>query len=264
MHIHFHVRGPFTKQLALLKALEAAADNSGDVLSSEHGFVEARDCDAVVLFGIGGWARAARDAYHGKPIIFFDKGYSRGGFFRVAVNCFQPLAYFQNTPRPSDRFEALGIKPRHYGADGGYILFDGASNKFCIWQGLGDWREWGAETMAALKATTDRTVVYRPRPSHNIPDPLPALSEALAGARVVVSYGGNIGWDCAVAGVPHFALGDSIARPISETRWGNLDVPFIPAEAERLQWFYDVAYCQWTLDEISEGRAWQEIRKPLL
>jgi hypothetical protein len=224
------------------------------------------------LFGIGGYSRDIFDAYQkaGKDVVFWDKGYLRGGgWYRVAVNCFQPSPFFLSTLRsPPTRFDALDVDLKPYKKTGDTILFDGASNKYCLWHGFGDLTEWGSKVVAQIARHTDLPIVYRPRPTHEIAHIKPVdgaqlsqapLEEDLARARVVVSYGGNIGWDCAVAGVPHFAMGDSVARAISETDWTKLDRPHIPTAAARRQWFHDVSYCQYRLEEIASGLAWAHV-----
>jgi hypothetical protein len=267
----FHVRQPFTRQLLLVDALRAGAAIHGDDVRCVRGFEAVEPVDGLILFGIGGISRQIFDAYRatGRHVVFFDKGYTRGGsgHFRVAVNAFQPLAYFQ-TGRPADRFDALDLELRPYKAGGRVILLDGASNKYALWQGFGDFVSWGARMVERIRTVSSLPIVYRPRPTHNAPVAVPGaelstapLREDFAAARVVVSWGGNIGWDAAVAGVPHFAAGDSIARPISETDWARLEEPYIPSDAARRQWCADVAYCQFTLDELADGYAWAEIRR---
>lgn len=272
MRFAFHVRQPFTRQLLLLDAVRTGAAAHGDEVREVRGFDAIEpDVDGLILFGIGGISRQIFDAYRAarRRVVFFDKGYTRGGTgaFRVSVNSFQPLAYFQ-CGRSSDRFDALGIELRPYKVGGSVVLLDGASNKYALWQGFGDFVEWGARMVERIRAVTSLPVVYRPRPTHNPPVAVPGaelstgpLREDFAAARVVVSWGGNIGWDAAVAGVPHFAAGDSIARPISETDWVRLAEPYIPSDAVRRQWCADVAYCQFTLAELASGHAWAEIRR---
>jgi hypothetical protein len=272
----FHYRKPFAKSLALLRAIQEGALRHGDIVQGEEGFERVRDVDGLVLFGIGGYSRDIFDAYQkaGKDVVFWDKGYLRGGgWYRVAVNCFQPSPFFlSNLRSPPTRFDALGVDLRAYKKTGDTILFDGASNKYLLWHGFGDLTEWGSKVVEQIARHTDLPIIYRPRPTHEIAHIKPVdgaqlsqapLDEDLSRARVVVSYGGNIGWDCAVAGVPHFAMGDSVARAISETDWTKLDQPRIPTVAARRQWFYDVAYCQYRLEEIAIGQAWQHVRAAL-
>lgn len=271
MRLTFHLRQPFRKALRLASAVRYGAARHGDHVTIEQGFTEVRPT-GLVMFGIGGHSRSVFDAYEGRPRVFFDKGYSRGDWVRVSVNAFQPLDYFQKQSRPDDRWRKLGIELQPYAKRGKAILFDGASNKYCLWQGLGDWIEWGRDTIDLIWLhAPNPCVIYRPRPSHNEPVRLPyaelstgPLADDFARCSLVVSHGGNIGFDAAVAGVPHFAIGDSIARPISQTDWKWVGEPYVPDDAKRRQWCYDVAYCQWTLDEIERGEAWNEIRRQLL
>lgn len=237
-----------------------------------------QDADVVVVFGIGGDAKQVWEANAHARRILLDKPYTRGlspgpsryYLCRVAVDAFQPLAYFQQVRRPPDRWNALGLAPYRYMAHGRYVLFDGASNKYCLWNDLPPWPEWGQQTIDRIARHTNLPIVYRPRPSHNemplvrgaIRSDLP-LEEDFARARVVVSHGGNIGFDCALAGVPHFAIADSVARPISETDWARVGEPYLPDEDKRQQWFRDLAYCQWNLDEFAEGGAWRYVRDTL-
>lgn len=276
MKFVMHYRAPFTKQLVLLDAVRAGAAVHGDIVEGIQGFPAVNlEADGLILFGIGGMSADIYAAYKmfNRQTVFFDKGYTRGAYLRVAVNCFQPLRYMSESPRPLDRLEKLKVDFRPYKLDGGYILFDGASNKFCMWNNLGHWLKWGQDTVAQIAGFTDVPIIYRPRPSHNNDQVFPetkaqlsldkSLEEDFARTRICVSYGGNIGWDCALAGIPHFAIGESIARPVSETDWRRIAEPRIPTEGTRIQWAADVAYCQWNLQEIASGEAWLNIRSLL-
>lgn len=272
MRFVYHYRQPFRRQIALLEAIQVGAWIHGDVIEGEAGFDKVRDVDGLVLFGIGGISRSIYDAYRnaGKRVVFLDKGYtSRSQLFRVVVDGFQPLKFVDTARCPQERFQALQVALQPYKGDGEYLLFDGASNKYCLWQGLGDWVMWGRKMVSVLAEHTKLPILYRVRPSHNPSPPAPPgstlssmepLVDAFAKAKIVVSYGGNIGWDAVVAGKPHFALGDSVARVLSQTDLSKLDEPYIPGEIARLQWAANVAYCQWTLGEIRNGQAWKHIK----
>lgn len=271
MRIVWHQRPHLERKLEIAHAF-AQGLSGDDTLRIVHGFdgVE-KDADALVLFGIGGIAKSIWLDYlfAGKRLILIDKGYSRRtGHWRVSVNAFQPLAYFQQQ-RSAERFERLGVTLAPYEARGDAILFDGASQKYCDWHALGQMDIWGELMVERMRRNTTRKVIYRPRPTHNT-DVIPVcgasfsegpLADDFARAALVASYGGNIGWDAVIAGIPHFAIGDSIAGPVSETAWPAVGTPYIPAQAEREQWCADVAWCQWTLAEISSGEAWQDIRR---
>lgn len=269
MNFAFHMRQPFTKTIAMADAIKRGAAVHGDSVKAIEGYTGVRDVDGLILFGIGGHSRLIWDAYEGKQRILIDKGYTRMPYYRVAINDFQPLAYMERVQRPNDRLSKLGIRFKKYDKLGNAILFDGASNKYCLWVGLGDWVEWGQSVVDRIRQYTDRPILYRPRPSNNEPPKIKGarlsvgpLINDLGCSAVVVSYGGNIGWDAAIAGVPHFAIGDSIARPISETDWNMLDDPLIPDR--RNAWASNVAYCQWTLEELASGEAWGYIKTEII
>ena len=238
-----------------------------------HDFDRVEDTDWLVLFGIGGVALRIHEAYRaaGIPVIYIDKGYFRNrGLFRVSVREHQPLAYFGKN-RPHGRIEGVRVAPY---CGGKYILFDGASNKFCLWKGLGDWQEWGESVVAKIREHSDWPIIYRPRPRHHHETRKPigidgaelsigSLEDDLARSRLCVSFGGNIALDALMAGVPHFAIGDSPARPLSETRWDRLEQLRKPDEADRLQWLADLSYCNFTVEEFASGMAWANIKEQL-
>lgn len=264
----YHYRKPFTRQLALCAAFQKGCKHYGHEVISVEGFSGPRsDVDGLILFGIGGVSREVFDSYlrAGKAALFVDKGYTdRAAMFRVAVNSFQPIEFVSHARKSRDRLDRMGIELKPYEPrPDGYVLFDGASNKFCLWQGLGDWQQWGERTRRELQLHTKRPIKYRPRPSHNIRETLAPFAQDLAGAALVVSYGGNIGYDAVVAGVPHFALGDSVARPLSETDLRKLDQLRIPSDGDRLQWLSNLAHCQYSLDEIASGAVWPHVTEQL-
>ncbi|MCI0554920.1 MAG: hypothetical protein L0287_28555 [Anaerolineae bacterium] len=228
-----------------------------------------RDTDGLIMFGIGDNSRDVFDAYKkaGKKIVFWDKGYIRGkGHFRVAVNGFQPKLL----PRPTDRWERLGIALSPMHLTGNMVLFDGASGKYCKWQKLGSHIAWARGVIDKIRQHTNLPIIYRPRPSHNLPLRLDhaILSQApletdLRMARVVVSYGGNLGYECIIGGHPHFAIGDSVARALSETDWSHISKQYIPHYDDRLSFAASIAYCQWSISEVRSGEAWRFIKDEL-
>lgn len=272
MRFVFHMRQPFTKTVALCQAITAGAAKLGDEVIAIEGFHEVEDVDGLILFGIGGESKQIWNAYKdaGKALVFLDKGYSRSPYMRVSVGGFQPLPYIERSRNCDNRLMELGVNPKKCKPRGDAILFDGASNKYCLWEGLGDWIEWGRSIVAKIRENTDRPIIYRPRPSHNEPSKIKGaelsigpLADDMNQAAVVVSYGGNIGWDAVIGGIPHFAIGNSCARPLSETDWSQIGTPRIYSREEQRQWASNVAYCQWTLAEWESGVAWAMVKQEI-
>ncbi len=83
------------------------------------------------------------------------------------------------------------------------------------------------------------------------------LDEALAQARLVVTYNSNSGVDAVLAGVSTYAEHEgSMAWPVSGR---NLS----PIQPDRDKWCDKMAYTQWLPEEIENGDAWAAVRTVL-
>ena len=268
-----------SKQQAVMEAVVTGAKEHGDTVIPTPGWYDIPEhVDGCVILGFGKVNKWVYDAYiNAHNVVYWDTGYIGTGHWRVSVNSHQPLNYLMAVNRPSDRWDRLGVKIKPY-KQGTHILFDGASNKFIRWHNLGgddfrlSWHCWGEDIVKTIRQHTKKPIIYRPRPTARakLQPALPIsgselsqgpLGEDFDRAFVVVSYGGTLGVDAVVHGVPHFAIGSSPARPVSETEWCNLNNPRIPSEEERLQYLWNLAYHQWTLEEIASGEAWGHIRQ---
>src|SRR5690606_20547109 len=103
--------------------------------------------------------------------------------------------------------------------------------------------------------------VYRPHPRGGIDLPgveshIGSLEEALAGARLVVTWNSNVGHDALLAGVPVVAQ-----RP---TAYAELLGETLPSVEARREYFHRVAYGQWTLAEMHSGLCQRFILENLL
>lgn len=81
------------------------------------------------------------------------------------------------------------------------------------------------------------------------------LDNALAGAAVCVTYNSNTAVDAVIAGVPTVAAdGGTMAAEVCAKKLGEL------AKPDRTRWANRLAWCQWTMDEIKSGEAWEVVR----
>jgi hypothetical protein len=227
--------------------------------------VAPRDADVLVVWG---WAQQDMIAPHmasGGDVIVMEQGFlgNRLEWSSIGFNGLNGRADFVNPGSPSDRFErhfAGLMKP--WKQDGEYVLLMGQVPGD---QALAhvDIRAWYRDAISRL-ADWEMPVMFRPHPlSLDTPAPDGAiglsgdLSAALDGAAAAVTFNSNTGVDAALAGVPVYALDEgSMARPVA-----CHDLFMAPQRPDRGQWVANLAWCQWTVDEVAAGEAWAHLRR---
>jgi len=240
------------------------------------------DYDGAMCLGVkrAGKRLLAQHLQAGRHFLFFDKGYmARAQHVRVSLDAWQPLAYFR-CGRSPERFERLGIRlaPPHETRKSYHVMFAGSSQKYCNFHDLGDATQYAKRVINKIKKKSSRPVLYRPKPSWvaNHPEecvqidgtefsgPQTPIVEELRRCHLLVTHGSNAAFDALVAGVPIMVLGNGVTRPMSMGEdWQAIEEPFWPREEERRQFFYDLAWCQWTLEEYRSGEAWADLKATL-
>lgn len=237
--------------------------------------------DAVFVCRTSPYAKRVMEACVrlGVNYIYCDKGYLNRGwksdnpdiYYRFSVNNFQPLDYFQSIPRPSDRWDKLKIPLKKPQGGGKHIVFAGCSWKFGLWNGF-EITEYATQVVQQIKKYTDRPIIYRPKVSSKKPPEIPGtlfsydekrIAEDLESAHALVTFSSNAASDAIFAGIPAFVLGPAIAKPVSNTDLSKINEPYFPDEHTRKQWCYDLAYCQWRVEEMMNGMVWEYLREVL-
>jgi hypothetical protein len=117
-----------------------------------------------------------------------------------------------------------------------------------------DMRRWYRETTATLEAMGFR-VDFRAHPLQNGPKPVRTLAEDLARADVCVTWNSNAAVEAVLAGVPTYAL-DRGSMAWDVTAHDLTITPFCPP---RHFWLAELAWKQWTLDEMAAGDCWAHV-----
>jgi hypothetical protein len=236
--------------------------------------------DVAVICGVQGHRVFSRYRQRNRHAIIIDKGYTRirGGelgtlYWRVSVDALQPVEYFQAVKHHADRWDKLQLAPLPWQPhEDGRVLFAGSSQDYCDWHGLGKAEDFALKTMRLLKQHTRREIVYRPKPSwgrawplrgFKFSPPKTKLFVELPTVFTLVTFGSNAAIEALLCGVPAVVLGDGLCRPLAGTSLKRIERPCIPPELDRLQFFYDMAYCQWTLEEMQSGLVWEHLRERL-
>lgn len=243
-----------------------------------HKFIRPQH-DIAVFYGLSEGLRRVYDAYRDDPtrtLLFVDLGYwSRrkrtrwDGYHKIIANARHPNAYFQDRAHPHDRVAVHGLKfkPWREPTPRGHILVAGMSGKAAAADGILPER-WERGVIHRLRNLTKRQIVYRPKPNWIGARPIPGstfginqtLEDALEGCHAVVSHHSNVAIEALVAGIPCFLV-DGAGRPMSGCAKTLDDIETPPMPETRQQWAADLAYTQWSLQEMQTGKAWLGLRK---
>lgn len=227
------------------------------------------DFDAAVFWGYVTECQNIMKGYRGskKPVVYLDLGYwKRETYYKVSVNGRHPTLYFQRVKHDSIRRQLFGVEPKPYRASGEYILIAGMGAKAAWAEGLEPVESFEKHVAFSLRRYTNRPIVYRPKPSwaaakpiegliYN--DPRTKLGDVLLKAHAVVSHHSNVCVDALVEGIPVFAW-EGVASVMGLQDVGRIETPWLPDNRE--QWLNDVAYCQWSLEEMRNGACWEHLK----
>jgi len=256
------------------RCLEAMAWGCPFDVSLRH-VTDYKPSDVAVVFGVykskvatsyprGEVIRRQREA--GKDVVVIDSGYlKRGGgadsYYMVGLNGLNGRADFRNKNMPYDRFKALGIevKPRQ---EGKHILLCGQVPWDASVDHI-DMAAWLDNAVAEINRVTDRPIVFRPHPKYpnaivgGCAHSMESLEDDLKNCHAVVTFSSNTAVEAAIQGIPVFAFDEgSMALPVANTKWAKLKDPCLP---DRTQWLNNLAYCQWTPEEMSKGLPWKHL-----
>jgi hypothetical protein len=226
-------------------------------------------CDLAVFWGHKRKDVIAAQRARGCRYLVLERGYI-GGRFRWSSAGYDGLngrADFCNAGASDARFRtyfAPLLRPWRQ-SSGDYVLLIGQCRFDQSVVDLGMLRVL-TEAVAIIRKSTELRIRFRPHPGDpKVPPPSGTtimggtLEEALSRAHVVITINSNTGVDAAFAGVPVIALDQgSMAWPVAGH---NVNQVIQPLRPERWGWAVQLAWCQWTDEEMSEGKTWSHLAK---
>lgn len=270
-----------SREVAIGEALAKGFRRHGEeveILPTEGYDRPQRDSQVAVVIGVKGKRIFEDHRRRARHTLLVDKGYfQRKNYLRLSFDGFQPH-YAHDVSRPTDRFDRLGIPLRDLQPRGRHLIYAGSSQKYCNWHDLGDVTEFATGVCGKLDKLTHGSmpIYYRPKPSWAaayVEDckPIPGtifsgpkefLTDRLPGCHALVTHGSNAAIEAIAAGVPVVLVsreGACGAWSLAETNVENIAAPFWPDPDLRRQMFADLAYCQFTIDEMASGLAWETL-----
>lgn len=204
--------------------------------------------------------------------------------FRVGVNgVFFDTADFNNHLAPGDRWTLLQRRLRidvsPYRQSGRHVLVLGQVPGDASLHGT-DILGWMHDTATELRRLTDRPIVLRPHPASGKRDleafaaafhgdrqisldhpPKGTLATALRDCWAAVAFSSSGTVDALLRGIPAIALDrGNIAWPVTDHDLAAIERPTL---YDRERWLHELAYTQWSLDEIRDGVVWRHLRPAL-
>lgn len=215
--------------------------------------------------------------YLGKRTLVLTKGFvNRDEYYAVGWGGKKGWADFCNLNSPPDRAEKLGVVPGPWDPEGENYLIVGQVPWGADTQHV-QFFEWVARMLVRLRAITDVPIAFRPHPGMqgdaselydemrkhgvDIDTSFGPAEEAITKAKVVITFNSNMGVDALLAGKPvlSFDKGSMVYNASKHHVEYLLDPGLIVAGLDRDTWLNDLAYAQWTRDEIERGEAWAHV-----
>lgn len=241
--------------------------------------------DVAVFYGLeGNTPRIFRDYQREARAAYIDLGYwgrvrpdnKWEGFHKISINDRHPTAYFQRVAHGAERIEKFNLRlapwntSARFPEEGGHkpILLAGMGDKGAAAEGF-EPEEWERWAIGKIREVTKRIIIYRPKPSWKMARPIKGQSilysspkdpieEVLPQCHAVVTHHSNAAIDGLIMGIPCFVV-KGAAVPMGSTDIKQIEDPVRPDGRE--QWLNDLAYTQWSVDEMRSGAAWQGLKE---
>lgn len=206
----------------------------------------------------------------GNNFYYIDSGYvgnnvgsnnSQGikQYHRIVLN---DLQHTTIRPRPSDRWDLLGVKV-HARRFGRRIIVAAPDEKPCKYYGI-DQQQWIQDTVAEIKKHTSRPVEIRQRAPKRIDRVFTQpLGQVLTqDVHTVVTFNSVAAVESILSGVPAFVMAPShVAAPVANRDLSKIDDPFYPDQDLLMSWCHSMAYGQYHVRELKNGTAFRMMQE---
>jgi len=223
-----------------------------------------------------------------KPVIVLEVGgILRNQSWKVALGGINNEAYWgeqskskvnqwlrESSQHRQKRFD-INLLPWKETNNEKYILICTQHNKSHQWRDMPSVDAWLDNVITEIRKHTKRQIKIRPHPRSplhtsivsqlnnkhsNITYDQPIrytqtydeynFDHALENAHCVISHSSNPGLQAIIAGVPAFVSKDSLALPVGNTDFSQIENPNRP---DRTIWFNELLYTEYFIDEIADG-----------
>lgn len=202
-----------------------------------------------------------------RPVVVLEVGMLRRGYtWKLGLNGTNGSAMWPCTQN-KDRAHKLGVSLTPWRQTGSTILIALQRSDSEQWQGMPATDQWLVDTMYALRRHTDRPILVRPHPRQRVTVPKDAalmmpnrvpgtyddfdFAQAMSQAWCVINWNSGPGSQAVIAGVPAFVGPNSLAAPVANLDWNQIEHPVRP---DRESWLNELAHTEWTTAELATGQ----------
>ena len=198
-----------------------------------------------------------------KPVIVLEVGsIKRNITWRVMLNGVHAPLTLHNSQQRAD---LLGIAAQPWKHNNGAILIALQRTDSNLWSGMPALDQWLHQIVAAIRQHTDRQIVVRAHPRQVVsvsgleiqrPTPVPGtydefdFAHSLSNVYAVVNHNSSSAVQSILQGVPVVSSLSSIAAPVAVADFSQINSLNY---CDRQPWINDLAWSEWTVDEIARG-----------
>jgi hypothetical protein len=164
---------------------------------------------------------------------------------------------------PDDRRIEFGWHPKPWKSSGEYILLGISGPGYYGFDRIIHPLEYTEYLIDKLFSIIKIPIVVRPKPSFmfELQDIRVRMSNGdlhsdLENAKVLVTFASNVCLASILEGVPTLVLGDGVTRSICSTDIADIHDPIRSSLEHRIALLNDLAYHQWSSEELRSGEAW--------
>lgn len=208
-------------------------------------------------------------------------------YYRIGVNGFLNRdGYFgEDVDRPNDRLSKLGISFPGWKLDNGKKIVMALQLAGDASLRHNDINQWCWDTLHTLRRFTDRPIEVRTHPAMSAKgwgnhdemfrdilfSDLENISfvdgrkvtwqQQIQDAYCVVSYSSGLAIDAVINGIPVLSCDEgNFTYHIGDNKLSNIESLNLVPDKDVVQWLNNLAYCQWTTEEMEKGIVWDHLK----